>query len=71
MVPNLEFYIVVWSRYIALKLLTKICESDYRKKPPFHMFLQIFCKIFKILVLSYNLSHFESIFKKINAFFSM
>ena len=65
MVPSLELSIVVWLRYVALKLLWRIWESDIKEAPPFHTFLHIFYKTFKILVLSYNLSHFVPIFKKI------
>ena len=56
-VPNLGLFIVVWSRYVALKLLWRIWESDVKKGPSFHTFRQIFYKRFKILVLSYNLFH--------------
>ena len=66
MVPSLEFSIVVWSWYIALKLLWRIWESDVKEKPPFHTLLQIFYKKFKILALSYNLSHFIPILKNID-----
>ena len=56
--------IVFWSRYIALKLLWRIWEIDVKEGTPFHTFLQIFYKNFKILVLSYNRSHSAPIFKK-------
>ena len=65
MVPSLELSIV-WSRYNALKLLWRIWESNMKERPPFHTFLQIIYKSFKILVLSYNLFHFVPIFKKID-----
>ena len=65
MVPSLELFVVVWLRYSALKLLQRIWESDVKEGPPFHTFLKIFYKNFKILVLCYNLSHFVPIFKKI------
>ena len=64
MVPSLELSIVVWSRYIALKLFWRIWKNDAKKGPPFHTFLQLFCNNFKTLVLSYNLPHFLPIFKK-------
>ena len=44
----------------------KIWESDVKQGPPFHTFLQLFYKKFKILVLRYNLSHFVPIFQKID-----
>ena len=43
-----------------------ISKCDIKKGPPFHTFLHIFYKNFKIFVLSYNLSHFAAIFKKID-----
>ena len=46
----------------ALKILGKLPQRG----SPFHTFLQIFYKNFKILVSSYNRSHFVSIFKKID-----
>ena len=58
MVLSSSLFIVVWSRYIALKLLWRIWENDVRVVPPFHTFLQIFYKNISILVLSCNLSHF-------------
>ena len=66
MVPSLEFSIVVWLRYIALKLFWRIWESNVKEKPPFNTFLQMFHKNFKILASSYNISHFVPIFKKID-----
>ena len=63
---SLELSITVWSQYIALKLLWRIWESDVKEGPPFYAFLQIFYKIVKVLVLSYNLSHFLPISKKID-----
>ena len=62
MVPSLELSIVVWLRY-NLKLHWTISESDIKKGHSFHIFLLIFHKNFKILVLSYNLSHFVPVFK--------
>ena len=53
-------------KYIALKLLQRIWENDVKEGPLFHTFPQIFYKNFKILVLSYNISHFVPIFKKID-----
>ena len=44
----------------------KIWESDVKEAPPFPTFPQIFYKNFKILVLSYNLSHCAPIFKMID-----
>ena len=62
MVQRLELSIVVWSHNM---LLWRIWESDVKKgHTPLHTFLQIFYKNFKILVLSYNLSHFVPIFRK-------
>ena len=66
MVSSLKLSVVVWLRYIALQLLWRIWESDVKEGPPFHTFLHIFYKNFKILVLSDNLSHFVPIFKKID-----
>ena len=47
MVPSLELSIVVWSRYIALKLPWKIWENDVKEGTPFHTFLRIFFKNLK------------------------
>ena len=58
MVLSSSLFIVVWSRYIALKLLWRIWENDVRMVSPFHTFLQTFYKNISILVLSCNLSHF-------------
>ena len=44
MVPSSELSIVVWSRYVALKLLWRIWESDVKQGYPFHTLLQIFYK---------------------------
>ena len=44
MVPSSELSIVVWSRYVALKLLWRIWESDDKQGYPFHTLLQIFYK---------------------------
>ena len=44
MVSSLELSIVVWSRYISLKLLRRIRESDVKEASLFHSFLQIFYK---------------------------
>ena len=41
-----------------------IRESDAKQAPPFHSFLQIFYKNFKVSVLSFSLSHFAPVFKK-------
>ena len=38
----------------------------FQRGPPFHTFHQIFYKNFNSLVLSYNLPHFVTIFKKID-----
>ena len=65
MVPSFAITIV-WSRYIALKLLWRIWENDVKEGDPFHTFLQIIYINFTILVSSYNLSRFVLIFKKID-----
>ena len=66
MVPSLELSSAVSLGYIALKLLSRIWESDVKKETLFHIFLHIFYKNFKILVLRYNLSHFVPNFIKID-----
>ena len=66
MIPSLELSVVVWSRYIVLKLLWRMWESDVKEGHPFHTFLHIFYENFKILVLSYNPSYLVPIFKKID-----
>ena len=60
MVSILELSVVAWLRYVALKLLLGIWESDVKEGegPPFRTFLQTFYKNFIILVLNYNLPHF-------------
>ena len=47
-------------------IIWRIWESEVKEGAPFHTFLEIFYKNFKILVLSYNLSHCVPIFKKIH-----
>ena len=64
MAVSLELSIVVWSRYIALKLFWRIWENNVKEGPLFHNFHQIFHKNFKMLILIYSLSHFVPIFKK-------
>ena len=65
MLPILELSIPVWLRYIDLKLSWRICKSNVKGGPPFHTFLQLFYKNFKVSVLSYNRTHYVSILKKI------
>ena len=48
MVSSLELSIVIWSQYIALKLLWRIWKINVKEAPPFHTFLQIFYKNLKI-----------------------
>ena len=66
MVPSLEISFAVLLRYISLKLLWRIWESDVKEGPMFHIFPQIFYKNFKTLVLHYNLFYFVPIFKKLD-----
>ena len=47
--------IVFWLRYIALKFLWGIWESDVKEGPPFHTFLHIFYKTFTILLYNKKL----------------
>ena len=64
-VASSELPIVAWSRYIALKLLWRIWETEVKEEgSPFHIFLKIFYKNIKMLVLSNNLSHFARRLKK-------
>ena len=64
MVPSLEHSIVVGSNILLRNCFENL--GKWRQRGTlFHTFLQIFYKSFKILVLSYNLSHFLPIFKKI------
>ena len=65
MVPSLKLSIVILLWFIALELLWRIWESDVNKEAQFHTFFQTFYKNFKILLLSYNLSHLVPTFKKI------
>ena len=55
MVQSLELSIVFWLRYIALKFLWRIWESDVKEGPPFHTFLHIFYKTFTILLCNKQL----------------
>ena len=63
-VTSPELPIVAWSRYIALKLLWRIWETEVKEGLPFHIFLKIFYKNIKMLVLRNNLSHFSRRLKK-------
>ena len=49
---------------VVLKLPWRIWKNDVEEEPPLHTFLKIFYKTFKILVLSYNLSHFVPIYNE-------
>lgn len=64
MFPSLELLfgwnISLWN---CFEEFTKVTS---KKSPSFHTFLKIFNKIIKIFVLSYNLSHFIRISKKID-----
>ena len=64
MVPSLELSII-WSLYIALKLLWRIWGNGVKEGPLLHTFLQIIYKTFKTLVLSYNISHFVRTSKRL------
>ena len=44
------------------QILYGYCQSGVKEGPPFHAFLQVFNKNFKILVLSHNFSHFVTNF---------
>ena len=62
---TLELPIFVWWQYIALKLLGRITMMS-KRGPCFTTSSKYFTKIFRILVLSYNLSHFVPIFSEID-----
>ena len=50
MAGSVEVSIVVWSRYITLKLFWRTLKNDVIKGPLFHTFHQAFYKTFVILV---------------------
>ena len=62
MARSVEVSIVVWSRYIILKLFWKTFKNDVIKGPLFHTFHQAFYKTFVILVFWNKKSLFVPIF---------
>ena len=62
MAENIEVSIVVWSRYISLKLFWRTLENNAIKGPQFHTFHQALYKDFVILVFSSKYSPFLPIF---------
>ena len=61
MAASLEAFIVVWSRYITLKLFWKMLKNDAIKGPIFYTFHRAFYKKFVILEFWNKKSLFVSI----------